>query len=116
MTAVTKHPEPRQRRYPTELKERSVLMVWETAEKSGDRNAAIRHVARELDIGFYSLRSWVIQAEYDTGRRTGGLTTDERRRLAALERENRELRRANEILKAAQAFFGRALDPRSKKP
>jgi transposase len=58
-----------------------------------------------------TLRKWVRRAEVDGGARPG-LTTDERRRLAELERENRELRRANEILKAASAFFARELDPR----
>ena len=58
-----------------------------------------------------TLRKWVRSAEVDTGKRPG-LTTEERQRLQALERENRELRRANEILKAASAFFARELDPR----
>jgi transposase len=116
MTAMTTPPDPRQRRYPPELKQRAVLMVFEVMQASGDRNGSIRRVAHELGIGIESLRLWVTQAEYDTGRRTGGLTTAERQRLAALEKENKELRRANEILKAAQTFFGRALDPQSKKP
>jgi transposase len=58
-----------------------------------------------------TLRKWVLRAEVDGGSRPG-LTSDERRRLTELERENRELRRANEILKAAAAFFARELDPR----
>jgi transposase len=65
-------------------------------------------------VGSESLRSWVKQAEIDGGLRPG-LTTDERQRLAELEKENRELRRANEILKAASAFFARELHPRLPK-
>ena len=68
-------------------------------------------MARQLGIGSESLRSWVRQAEVDSGQRPG-VSTEERRRIAELERENRELRRANEILKAASAFFARELDPR----
>ena len=96
MTVMSTPPDPRQRRYPPELKQRSVLMVFEVMQASGDRNGAIRRVAHELGIGLDSLRLWVRQAEYDTGRRTGGLTTAERQRLVALEKENRELRRAND--------------------
>jgi len=70
-------------------------------------------IAEQLGIGVESLRQWVKQADIDAGR-TGGLTTDERRRLAELEKENRELRRANEILKSAAAFFGAELDRRHK--
>src|SRR5487761_1133720 len=115
MTAMSTPPDPRQRRYPPELKQRSVQMVFEVMQASCDRNGAIRRVAHELDIGVDSLRLWVTQAEYDTGRRTGGLTTQERQRLVALQKENKELRRANEILKAFQDFRARALDPRSEK-
>jgi transposase len=62
-----------------------------------------------------TLRIWIRRAEVDGGQRAG-LTTEERERMKALERENRELRRANEILKAASAFFARELDPRLPKP
>jgi transposase len=72
-------------------------------------------VAGQLGIGPESLRKWVHQAEVDGGKRTG-LTTEERARMKELERENRELRRANErILKSAAAFFGAELDRRSSK-
>ena len=70
------------------------------------------HVARQLGIGPESLRNWVHQAEIDRGDRSG-LTTEERERMKQLERENRELRRANEILKSAAVFFGAELDRRS---
>jgi transposase len=102
---------PSQRRYPPELRERAVRMVLETIEQTGERFGVITRVAQQLGIGTESLRSWVRQAEVDGGRRPG-VTSEERRRIAELEREVRELRRANEILKAASAFFARELDPR----
>jgi transposase len=100
------------KRYPPELKERAVRMVFETIEQTGERLGAVTRVARQLGIGDQSLRNWVAQAEIDRGNKAG-LTTEERRRIVELERENRELRRANEILKSAAAFFARELDPRS---
>jgi transposase len=102
---------PSQRRYPPELRERAIRMVLETIEQTGERFGVITRVARQLGVGSESLRTWVRQAEVDGGRRPG-VTTEERRRIAELEREVRELRRANEILKAASAFFARELDPR----
>jgi transposase len=103
-----------QRRYPPELRERAVRMVQEAIEQTGERFGVITRVARQLGVGTESLRTWVRQAEVDGGRRPG-LTTEERRRIAELEREVRELRRANEILKAAASFFARELDPRLPK-
>jgi transposase len=100
------------KRYPPELKERAVSMVFETIERTGERQGAVSRIARQLGIGDQSLRNWVARAEIDRGTRAG-LTTEERRRIVELERENRELRRANEILKSAAAFFARELDPRS---
>jgi transposase len=100
-----------QKRYPVELRERAVRMVLEAFEQSGERHGVVTRVARQLGVGAESLRSWVRQAEVDRGQRAG-VSTEERRRIAELERENRELRRANEILKAASAFFARELDPR----
>jgi transposase len=107
--AESKHPA--QRRYPPELRERAVRMVLETIEQEGERQGVVSRVAKQLGVGVESLRGWVRQAEVDRGRR-GGVTSEERRRIAELEREVRELRRANEILKAASAFFARELDPR----
>ena len=95
-----------------ELRERAVRLVAETAAERGDRHGAVTHVARQLGIGPESVRQWVRQAEIDRGDR-GGLTTEERERMKDLERENRELRRANEILKSAAVFFGAELDRRS---
>src|ERR1035437_2551134 len=91
---------PFQRRYPPELRERAVRMVLETASERGERFGAVTRVAHQLGIGPESLRKWVHQAEVDGGKRAG-LTSEERERMKQLERENRELRRANEILKAA---------------
>ena len=106
------HRHPSQRRYPPELRERAVRMVHEMAVEDGQRYGVVTRVARQLGIGEESLRKWVRQAEVDRGLR-GGLTTAERERIKMLERENRELRRANEILKSAAAFFGAELDRRS---
>jgi transposase len=89
-------------------------MVFETIEQTGERNGAVTRVARNLGIGTESLRQWVRQTEVDKGARAG-LTTEERRRIVELEKENRELRRSNEILKSAAAFFGAELDRRSQK-
>jgi transposase len=102
---------PSPRKYPPELHERAVRMVHETIEQRGERFGVVTEVARKLGVGVESLRNWVAQAEVDGGTRPG-VTTEERRRIAELERENRELRRANEILRAASAFFARELDPR----
>jgi transposase len=103
------------RRYPDELKERAVRMTFEAIEAAdGDRHGVVARVARQLGIGVESLRSWVRQAEVDGGHRSGQ-SSEDRRRIADLERENRELRRANEILKAAASFFARELDPRLPK-
>jgi transposase len=88
-------------------------MVVETIERTGEQGAVSR-IARQLGIGVESLRSWVRQAEVERGTRAG-LTTEERARMRELERENRELRRANEILKSAAVFFGAELDRRSSK-
>jgi transposase len=89
-------------------------MVLETIEQTGERVGVITRVARQLGVGSESLRGWVRQAEVDGGRRPG-VTCEERRRIAELEREVRELRRANEILKAAASFFAAELDPRLPK-
>jgi transposase len=94
-----------------ELRERAVRMVLETMEQTGERVGVITRIARQLGIGSESLRGWVRQAEVDGGQRPG-VTTTEQQRIAELERDNRELRRANEILKAAASFFARELDPR----
>ena len=106
---------PAQRRYPPELRERAVRMVHEQiVVQGGERFGVITRVARQLGIGPESLRNWVNQAEIDGGRRPG-VTSEERRHIAELEREVRELRRANEILKAASIFFATELDGRPRR-
>src|SRR5207237_10434088 len=87
----------------------SVRMVHEAIVETGERTGAVTRVARQLGIGPESLRNWVKQADIDNGKRPG-VTTEEQRRIIELEREVRELRRANEILKAASAFFARYAD------
>jgi transposase len=80
-------------------------MVFEHTEEHGTQWAAIRSISGKLGMSAETLRLWVRRAETDDGLRPG-LTTDERARMNELERDNRELRRANEILKSAAAFFG----------
>ena len=89
-------------------------LVTQTIAESGDVAGVISRVARQLGVGDQSLRNWVRQAEIDSGRRQG-LSIEERARMGALEKENRELRRANEILKSAAVFFGAELDRRSSR-
>ena len=110
MTDTPVHPS--SRRYPPEIKERAVRMVVETIQRTG-KQGAVSRVTRQLGIGVESLRHWVRQAEVDRGTRAG-LATEKSQRMRELERENRELRRANEILKTA-SFFGAELDRRSSK-
>ena len=100
-----------QRKYPGELRERAVKMVFEIRERDGKGHGELARVGRQLGVHPEALRSWVKQAEIDGGERPG-ITTGDRQRIAELEREVRELRRANEILKAASAYFARELDPR----
>ena len=103
-------------KYPAEMRERAIRMVREHRGDYASEWAAIQSVAAKLGITApETLRKWIRRAEVDGGQRPG-LTTPERERLVQLERENRELRRANEILKAAAAFFARELDPRPPRP
>ena len=87
---------------------------WRSASETGERHGAVTRVAKELGIGTESLRQWVNRAEIDSGRRPGTSTADAQR-IAQLEREERELRRANDILKAASVFFATELDGRPKR-
>ena len=105
---------PKGQRHPAELRDRAVRMVFEHQHEYPSQWKAIESIAAKLDIHHETLRVWVRRAEVDDGRRPG-LTTDERARMKELERENKELRRANEILKAASAFFGAELDRQSKR-
>ena len=96
---------PRQKKYPDELLDRGARMVF-------DSGRPVAHVARDLGIHHESLRKWVRQAEADAGKRKELLSSEE---LGRLRGEVRELRRANEILKSASAFFAAELDPRRSK-
>ena len=98
-------------RYPPELRERAVRMVFEHQDEHPSQWSAICSIADKFGVSSETLRKWVRRAETDDGLRPG-LTSDERERLKVLEREVRELRRANEILKAASAFFAAELDRR----
>ena len=100
-----------QRKYPDELRERAVKMVFEVRERDGKGHGELARVGRQLGVHPEALRSWVKQAEIDGGERPG-ISSGDKQRIAELEREVRELRRANEILKAASAYFARELDPR----
>jgi transposase len=95
---------PRPTKYPEELLERGVRLVFESGRP-------VAQVASDLGIHPEALRKRVRQAEADAGERQDLLTTSERERLRELEREVKQLRRANEILKAASAYFARELDP-----
>jgi len=101
--------------YSPEVRSRAVRMVQEHETEHGSQWAAISSIAGKIGCTAETLRLWVRQAERDQGKR-GGLTTDERDRLKALERENRELRQANEILRKASAYFAQAELDRRHKP
>ena len=100
----------RRGKYPAEVRERTVRLLLDHRRDYPSQWAAITSIAAKCGMTAETLRTWVHQAEVDSGGRPG-LTTDEREQLRKLERENKELRRANEILKAASIFFARELDP-----
>jgi len=101
-------------KYSPEVRERAVRMVQEHCGEYPSLWAAIESIAPKIGCVSQTLHEWVKKHEMDTGLRDG-VTTDERERLKALERENKELRKANEILKLASAFFAQAeLDRRLK--
>ena len=101
-------------RYSPEVREGAVRMVREHEQEHASQWATICSIASKIGCSAETLRNWVRQAERDAGERPG-LSTDERERLKDLERENRELKRANEILRLASAYFAKAeLDRRAK--
>ncbi len=101
-------------RYPPELRERAMRLVREHREEHASEWAAIQSIAGKLGMTPETLRQWLRREAVDHGQRSG-VTSGERERVRELERENRELRRANEILKAASVFFARELDPQLPK-
>lgn len=103
------------RQYPKEVRQRAVRLVQEHLADYETEYAAIRAIAARCDVGAESLRKWLRRAEVDAGQRPG-VTSEESAEIRRLKRENAELRRANEILKAASAFFAAEIDrphPRS---
>jgi transposase len=101
-------------RFSPEVRSRAVRMVFEHQSEHGSQWTAISSIAGKIGCTAETLRGWVRQAERDQGQRPGP-TSEERERIKALERENRELRQANEILRKASAYFAEAeLDRRSK--
>jgi transposase len=102
------------KRYPVEVHQRAVRLVLEHRDEYETKWAAISSVAAKIGCSAETLRGWVRQAEIDGGIRPG-TTSSDAERIKELERENRELRRANEILKAASAFFARELDPQPRR-
>lgn len=109
MTNQSKSP-----KFSPEVRDRAVRMVFEHRTEHSSQWAAITSIAGKIGCTAQTLSTWVKQAERDQGKRAD-LTTDERERLKALERENRELKQANEILRKASAYFAQAeLDRRSK--
>ncbi|MFD3535875.1 transposase [Streptomyces sp. NPDC058661] len=94
------------RKYPLELRERAVRMY-----RSADPKPVIRRMAEDLGVHHEALRTWIRQAEAGAGERGDMLSTAERAELAALRKENLQLKRANEVLRTASAFFAAQLDP-----
>lgn len=101
------------RKYPDELRERATRLAVEARRDPAAAGGAIRRIADQLGVHPEALRTWVKQAETDEGVRPG-VTSAEAARIAELERENRELRRANQILKSAASFFAAELDRPSR--
>ncbi len=102
-----------QRKYSLELKERATRMAVEARQDPASRVGVFKRIGDQLGVHPEALRTWVKQAEIDGGVRAG-TTSDDTRRIADLERENRELRRANTILRQASAFFAAELDRPSR--
>ena len=101
--------------YSPEVRERAVRMVFDHQGEHASQHEAIRSIAQKIGCSGETLRNWVRQAERDQGQRARP-TPDERERIKALERENRELRQANEILRKASAYFAQAELDRRWKP
>lgn len=104
---------PAQRKYPNELRERAQRLVVEARQQEPQLSlsAAVKRVGQRVGVNPDTLRGWCKQADVDAGR-AAGTTTSDAARLRELEREVKELKRANDILLAASSFFARELDPR----
>ena len=98
---------PRASRFSPEVRERAIRMVRDHTQEYPSQWGAIASIAAKIGCSGETLRKWMRQAERDAGERPG-VTTDEQQRVKVLERENRELRRANEILRKASAYFAQA--------
>jgi len=109
MSRETTPGKPTTRRYSPEEKAQAVRLVRRLRSETGQRHGSVKRVAEQLGYGVESVRTWVRQADIDEGV-TPGLTSQDAARIKQLEQENRELRRANEILKKASAFFAAELD------
>lgn len=101
------------RKHPDELRERATRMAVEARRDPATKVGALSRIGGQLGINPETLRNWVTQAEIDEGHRPGTSTTDAER-IAQLERDNKELRRANSILRSASAFFAAELDRPAK--
>ena len=101
------------RKHPDELRDRATRMAIEARRDPATRAGALSRIGGQLGINPETLRNWVNQAEIDEGHRPG-ITTSDAERIAALERDNKELRRANSILRSASAFFAAELDRPAK--
>jgi transposase len=99
--------------YPVEQRERAVKMVLDHLDEYRSVYAACQAVGPKVGVGVESLRRWVLQAQVDVQQHPGA-TSAEQQRIKDLERENRDLKEANEILKAASIFFAREIDPRHR--
>jgi transposase len=104
---------PTARRYSPEEKASAVRLVRQLRKELGTTHGTVRRVADQIGCGVESLRTWVQQADIDEGVQPG-VTTAEAKRIKELEQENRELRRANDLLKRASAFFAAELDRPSR--
>ena len=104
---------PAPRKYPQELRDRAIRLVQEARQEEPELSvtAAVTRIGSKIGVNPDTLRGWVKQADIDAGKRPG-TTTEDGKRIKELEREVRELKRANEILLAASSFFARELDPR----
>ena len=100
---------PTHRRYTKAQRDQAVRLMRQIREETNERHGAVQRVARQLGFGVETVRKWVKQADIDAGERPG-VSTEDHAKIRRLEQENRELRRANEILRSASAFFAAELD------